>query len=337
MGVIASTNPTLMDVAKLKEPDGGIVTDIVEMQSQDNELILDSTWMEANGGTFHRSSQRIGIPEPTWREFYQGVQPTKSTYAQVDEPLGMMEARSQVDKDLADMATDPAQFRLIEAGGHLEGMNQSLAETALYGSVKTSPAKFNGIIPRFNSLKGGGAEVASSENVIDAGGQSTDNTSILLLNWSPRTVFFSYPKGSNAGIAREDLGVNHHARPPDGGAGEFTAYEEKFTQKAGLVVRDWRYVVRICNIDVSNLVGETSAADILKLMTVAYHKIRSLQGGRPAFYVNRTILTMLDIQAQNKANVYLTAGNEESQAKLMFRRIPIRTVDALKNNEDRVV
>lgn len=337
MATLAARNPTLMDVAKLKEPDGGIVTDIVEMQSQDNEILLDATWQEANGGTFHRSSQRIGIPEPTWREFYQGVQPTKSTYAQVDEPLGMMEARSQVDKDLADMATDVAQFRLIEAGGHLEGMNQSLAQTTIYGSVKTSPARFNGLAPRFSALKDGGTPAASSENVIDAGGQSTDNTSIWLINWSPRTVFFAYPKASNAGISREDLGVNHHARPPDGSAGEFTAYEEKFTQKAGLVVRDWRHVVRICNIDVSNLVGETSAADILKLMTVAYHKVRSLSAGRPAFYANRTILTMLDIQAQNKANVYLTIGREESEAKLSFRRIPIRTVDAIVNDEDRVV
>jgi hypothetical protein len=332
MATLGATNPTLMDVAKLTEPNGGIVTDVVEMMTQDNEILLDATWQEANGGTFHRSSIRTGIPEPTWRSFYQGVLPSKSSYAQVDEPLGMMEARSQVDKDLADMATNRDQFRLIEAGGHIEGMNQSLVGTAIYGSVTTSPAKFNGLAPRFNLLS-----AASGENIIDAGGTSTDNTSIWLINWSPRTVYFAYPKGSSAGIQREDLGVNNHARPPDGGTGEFSAYEEKFTQKAGLVVRDWRHVVRAANIDKSNLVDETSAADILKLMTAMVHKLPSMAGGRLAFYTNRTVLTMLDIQAQAKANVYLTAGEEEGRAKISFRRIPIRKVDQILNTEARVV
>jgi hypothetical protein len=136
---------------------------------------------------------------------------------------------------------------------------------------------------------------------------------------------------------REDLGVNNHARPPDGSSGEFSAYEEKFTQKAGLVVRDWRHVVRAANIDKSNLVDETSAADILKLMTAMVHKLPTAGGGgRTAFYVNRTVMTMLDIQAQQKANVYLTAGEEEGRAKVAFRRIPIRKVDQILNNESRV-
>jgi len=80
------------------------------------------------------------------------VQPTKGSYATVDEPLGMMEARSVIDKDLADMETDIQQFRLLEAGGFLEGMNQDLVATALYGAVSTSPAKFNGLAGRFNAI-----------------------------------------------------------------------------------------------------------------------------------------------------------------------------------------
>lgn len=329
MSTIAPTNPTLADIAKVTEPDGGIVTDVVEMLKQDNEIIMDATYQEANGGTFHRSSIRTGIPEPTWRKFYQGVAPSKSSYAQVDEPLGMMEARSQVDKDLADMSANPGQFRLLEAGGHIEGMNQSFAATAFYGSVATSPAKFNGLAPRFNSLA-----AASGENIIDAGGTSTDNTSLWLIGWSPRTAFFTYPRGTQAGLQRQDLGTNDHARDEDGN--EYSAYEEKFTWKCGLVVRDWRYVVRAANIDKSNLVDETSAADILKLMTAMSHKVPSLSGPRFAFYVNRTVMTMLDIQAQNKSNVYLTVGQEEGQAKVSFRGIPIRKVDQLLNSEDRV-
>jgi hypothetical protein len=331
MGVIAATNPTLMDVAKLKEPDGGIVSDVVDMLAQDNELYLDSTWMEANGGTYHRTAVRIGLPDPTWRSYYQGVQPTKGSYAQVDEPLGMMEARSVVDKDLADMETDIQQYRLIEAGGFLEGMNQSLTETALYGAVTTSPAKFNGIMGRFNSKA-----APSGENIVDAGGTGSDNTSILIVQWHPRTVFFAYPKGSSAGVSREDLGINNNAIPPDGSSGVFSAYEEKFTQKAGLVVRDWRSIVRVANIDVSNLIAETTPADILKMLAIGIDKIKKVDGGRIVIYGNRTIKTMLRIQAMSKANVYLTVGSEEGRPKLSFDGYPIRLLDKLLNTEARV-
>lgn len=331
MSTLAATNPTLMDIAKLQEPNGGVVTDVVEMLNQTNPFLDEATWMEANGGTYHRSAIRTGIPDPTWRSYYQGVQPTKSSYAQVDEPIGMMEARSQVDVDVLAHSGNPGQVRLIEAQGHLEGMSQALVDTALYGSVSTSPQKFNGVMPRYNSLSS-----ASGENIIDAEGESTDNCSILLVGWSPRTVFFTYPQGSAAGIKREDLGVNHQADPPDGSSGKFSAAEEKFTQKAGLVVKDWRYIARAANIDVSNLTGETSAADILKLMAAMVDKLPSLSAVRLAFYVPRVVSTMLRIQCMSRANVYLTVGQEEGKKKTHFDGIPINMVDKMRITEDRV-
>lgn len=331
---IAATNPTLMDVAKVTEPDGGITTDLVEMLRQDNPILEDATVLEANGGMYHRSSIRTGMPEPTWRMFYQGVLPVKSTYAQVDEPIGMMEARSQVDQDLAEMSANPQQFRLLEAGGIIEGMNQAMVETVLYGSVSTSPQKFNGLLPRFASKS---ATVASSENVIDAGGTGSDNTSILVVHWSPRTVFLTYPKGSTAGLQRTDLGLNHHATPPDASSGEFSAYEEKFTWKCGLVVRDWRYVVRIANIDVSNLTEQSNPAAILELLAVAVDKIPSTGGGgRTVIYVNRTVSTMLRIQTMKQSNVLVTPGREEGMQKRSFDEIQIRKLDQLLNTETRV-
>ena len=332
MATLAATNPTAMDIAKLVEPNGGVTTDVVEMLHQFNPFMDEATYLEANGGTYHRTSIRTGLPDPTWVQYYQGVQPGKSSYAQVDEPIGSMEARSQVDQRLLKNSGNPGQIRLIESQGHLEGMSQSLVDTALYGSVATSPSKFNGIMPRYSSLS-----AASGENIIDAGGTSTDNASILLINWSPRTVFFTYPQGSSAGVKREDIGVNHQAIPPDGSSGVFTAEEEKFMQDCGLVVKDWRHIVRAANIDVSNLIAESSAADILKLMAIMVDKLPSLDGGRLAFYVPRVVSTMLRIQTMSKNNVYLTVGGEEGKRKTHFDGIPINKVDKMRITEDRVV
>jgi hypothetical protein len=331
---IAATNPTLMDFAKVTEPDGGITTDLVEMLKQDNPILEDATVMEANGGMYHRSSVRTGMPEPTWRMFYQGVLPTKSTYAQVDEPIGMMEARSQVDMDLADMSSNPNQFRLLEAAGHIEGMNQAMIETLLYGAVSTSPQKFNGIMPRYSSKS---TTVATSENIIDAGGTGSDNASILVVNWSPRSVFLVFPKGTQAGLQRTDLGTNHHATPPDGSSGEFSAYEEKFTWKCGLVVRDWRHIVRIANIDVSNLIAQSNAAAILELLAIAMDKFPDDgMGGRRVIYVPRTVSSMLRIQTMKQANVQLTVGGEEGRKKVRFDDVPIEKLDQLLLTESRV-
>lgn len=324
---IASNNLTLADIAKQTDPDGQIA-DVVELLTQDNEILLDMSWEEANGGTYERVTMRTGIPEPTWRRFYEGVQPTKSTYAQVDEPLGMMENRSLADAKLVEMSPNPARVRMNEAIGILEGFNQSFTQTLLYGDVSSSPAKFNGFLPRFDDLS-----AASGENVIDAGGTGTDNASILLVNWSPRTVYGVIPRGSKAGIQREDLGRQEVL---DGNNRRYTAMEEKFQWDCGLVVKDWRHVVRIANIDKSALVAQSGAAAILELLAAAVDKIPSSMGGRPAIYMPRTVKTMLRIQCMKQTNVYLTIGQEESRAKLMFDGIPIRKVDQMQADEARV-
>jgi hypothetical protein len=291
---------------------------------------MDMSWEEANGGTFHRSSVRTGIPEPTFRRFYEGVTPSKSTYAQIDEPLGMMENRSTVDAKLLDMSPNKERVRMNEAIGILEGFNQAFTQTLLYGDVGTSPAKFNGFLPRFDSLS-----ASSGENIVDGGGTGTDNASILLVNWSPRTVFGVFPRGSKAGLSREDLGRQEVLDTASPGR-RFTAYEEKFQWDCGLVVRDWRHVVRIPNIDKSALVAQSGAAAILELLAAAVDKLPSSMGGRPAIYMPRTVKTMLRIQCMKQSNVYLTLGQEEGRPKLMFDGIPIRKVDQMQADEARI-
>lgn len=324
---IASYNLTLLDIANQTDPKGQIA-DVAELLNQDNEILTDMTWEEANGGTFHRESVRTGIPEPTWRRFYEGVTPSKSTYAQVDEPLGMMEARSTTDAKMLDMAPNKERVLMNDSMGVLEGFNQAFVQTLLYGDVSSSPAKFNGLLPRFDTLS-----AASGENIVDAGGTGTDNASILLVNWSPRTVFGVYPRGSKAGLNREDLG---NQEVVDSSGRRFTAREIKYQWDCGLVVRDWRHVVRVANIDKSALVSQSGAAALLELMAAAVDKIPSSMGGRPAFYMNRTLKTMLRIQCMKQTNVYLTVGQEESRPKLMFDGIPIRKVDQMQADEARV-
>jgi len=91
MATLASNNPTLLDLAKRLDPDGKIAA-VAEILNETNEVLMDMTWLEGNLPTGHRTTIRSGIPVPTWRKLYGGVQPTKSTTVQVTDNTGMLEA-----------------------------------------------------------------------------------------------------------------------------------------------------------------------------------------------------------------------------------------------------
>lgn len=332
MTTLSVTNPTLLDLAKRLDPDGKIAT-IVEILSQTNEILEDMTWMEGNLLTGHRSTIRTGIPAPTWRKLYGGVQPNRSTTAQVTDSCGMLEAYAEVDKALADLNGNTSAFRLSEDTPHIEGMNQEISDTLFYGNEGTEPEAFTGLSPRFNSLS-----AANAENIIDAAGTGTDNASIWLVVWGPNTAYGITPKGSTAGLQMRDLG-EVTIESVDGAGGRMQAYRTHYRWDAGLCVRDWRYIVRICNIDKSNLTyNAATGADLIQLMTRALELVPSLTVGRAVFYVSRTIRTFLRTHMVAAVkNSTLSLDTVAGKHVLSFDGVPVRRVDRLAADEARVV
>jgi hypothetical protein len=328
MSILATTHPTLLDVTKRLDPDGKVDT-IAEILSQTNEALDDMVWLEGNLPTGHRTTVRTGLPQPTWRKLYGGVQPSKSLTAQITDSCGMLEAYAEVDKALADLNGNTAAFRLSEEKAHIEGINQELASTLFYGNEGTEPEAFTGFAPRFNSLA-----AANAENIITGGSSDTDNQSIYLVVWGPNTVHGIYPKGSMAGLKMEDKG-QVTIENVDGSGGRMEAYRTHYRWDCGLTVRDWRYVVRIANIDMSALTKNASAgADLIDLMTQACERIPTLSMGRPAFYMSRTLRTFLRRQIVNKvAASTLTMEQVAGKLVTMFDGIPCRRVDSLAGNE----
>lgn len=327
MATLAVTHPTLLDLGKRLDP-GGKIDAIIELLAQTNEVLDDMVWVEGNLPTGHRTTVRTGLPSATWRKLNYGVQPSKSTTAQVTDSCGMLEAYAEVDKALADLNGNTAAFRLSEDRAFIESMNETMADTVFHGDSGTYPERFNGLKVRYNALTG-----TISQNVISGGGSGSDNTSIWLVVWGSNTVHGIYPKGSSAGLSHRDLGevtLFDSASP----AGRYQGYRTHYKWDCGLTVRDWRYVVRICNIDVSDLTGETAgAADLVKLMIKATKRIPQLGMGRPAFYCNRTVSEMLHIQALDKAKYTLRVEDVAGRPVVNCLGIPIRTVDKIASDE----
>lgn len=330
MTLLNSTHPTLLDVTKRLDANGK-VDKIAELLNQNNEILDDMVWLEGNLPTGHRTTVRTGLPTPTWRKLYGGVQPTKSTTAQITDACGMLESYAEVDKALADLNGNTAAFRLSEDRANIEGMTQKFASTLFYGNEGTEPEAFTGFAPRFNDKN-----AANGDNIIRSGASapdSTDNTSIWLVVWGPNTVHGIYPKGSKAGLYSEDKG-QVTIENIDGAGGRMEAYRTHYRWDCGLSVRDWRYVVRV-TLDQEDLVkNANSGPDLIDLMTQALEIVPSLSMGRPAFYCNRTIRSFLRRQIMNKvAGSTLTMDEVAGKKVVSFDGVPVRRCDAILNTE----
>jgi hypothetical protein len=182
---------------------------------------------------------------------------------------------------------------------------------------------------RYSSLS-----ASNGSHIIDGGaaGGQTDCSSIWLLSLGENSLHGIYPQGSVAGVQHEDLGLQDAF---DSSSNRYRAYMDHFKWDCGIALRDWRQCVRIANIDISVLISETSAADLVKLMTKAYHRVQNLKSGRMGWYMNRTVFEYLDIQRQ--ASVSAGGGinwdNVDGMARPSFRGIPIYVVDQLTQAE----
>lgn len=334
MATIGNTYIGLIDQYKQTGPDGQITSDIIEMLQQSNPILTDAVTIECNDGTSNKATVRTGIPDGTWRDLYGYVQPSKTTNKQITDTTGMLENWSSVDPDLVKLAgTNGNQIRLNEASGILDGMANQVAEAMFYGNEAGNASEFTGLSPRFNDLS-----AENGSQIIDAGGTGTDNASIWMVVWGVNTVHALYPRGTMAGVERKDLG--EIVETNDQGAKRLML-SEQFKWHIGLTVKDWRYVARIANIDVSEM--QAGNVDLYAFLRKAYYKLkqREIPGGRAAIYVNSDVMEALDALATNAGTtdnfVRLTPTEVEGQQIMTYRGIPIREVDALINTEARVV
>lgn len=335
MAALTANNPTLLDLAKRTDPDGRI-SSIVEIMNAVNPVLDDLSFIEGNLQTGHRTTIRTGLPTPTWRKLYGGVQPTKSTTVQVTESCGMLEAYAEVDKALADLNGNTASFRLSEDVAHIEGISQEVASKIFYGNEGTTPEAFTGLAPRYNSLS-----AQNADNIIDFGGTGDDNMSIWLCVWGPQTGHGIVPKGSTAGLQMNDKG-QVTIENVDGAGGRMEGYRTHYRFDAGLSIRDWRYFVRICNIDYSVLNAGDAAAitaqkKLISAMIQASERIPQLGKGRASWYVPRNIRENLRLGILEKVANNLSWETVEGKRVMTFDDIPVKRCDALLKTEARVV
>lgn len=318
MTTIGATLPTIADVARRLDPKGAI-DNICEALMQRVALLKDAVWLPGNLPTGHKYTSRTGLPSVGWRRFNQGVALSKSRTAQHTETFGMLTARSEVDVKLCKLNGNEAAFRASEERPFMQAMNHELERATFYASKASDPEQIQGFAPRFNATA-----AAHGSQIIKGGGSGNDNMSIWLIVWGPDTAFMGYPKGSTGGLSQRDLG---EVDAFDSNSRKFRAYANLWEWDFGLVVRDWRAVVRICNIDVSAL---DTTDTLIPLMLRALDQVEDLDAGRPVFYANRKAHTYLRLQSRvNVKNSTLTTDMIGGKRIVSLDGVPIRMTDGL--------
>jgi len=342
--------PTIVDRASRLDGAGKQLA-IAEMLSQHNDLWGDVPFMESSEVDSHLFAFRSSIPSGFWRQYNQGVPYAKSTTGKAKVGLGSLEGYSQVDRKLANHTGNPERFCKSEDAAFVEGMGQTMAQSWFYGNVITNPAQFGGLAMFFNTVNP--ANAANAVNVLDGGGTGSSNTSMWLECFGERTLFGLYPRGSKAGLQTIDHGTARAAY--DALGNPFEAYTMYFSHDMGLCPMDWRYIVRLANIDVTaaGLAG-ANAVDLFlnmdAMLQIVPHISNSTSGIsdtdayddpapgiRPVFHMNRTLRHWMLAQSLRNKNVLLSPEDSAGKPWLRFRGIDIKVVDQLLNTETRVV
>jgi hypothetical protein len=296
--------------------------------TKNNTILDDIPFKEASHVDKNMTVLRRKLPEVYWRRLYRGVPLSKSAVDTVSDPMGMMEARSMIDAKLEEIwGARFRAYRLQETTAFLESMQQEAATAMIYGNVKNNPEGIHGLAPRY--------DYKNSPNVVDGGGTGNACTSAWIVVWGENTAHGIYPRGSKAGLGHKELG---EADYPDDQGNYFRAVGDLYSWNVGLSVRDWRYVVRICNIDTVSLAtaapGDSGYVDLALLFIRAKNMIPNDRRQSAKVYMNDDLMTALEIQKLQRPNLLLTYGEAfHSKSVPHIHGLPIRQVDAILSTE----
>jgi hypothetical protein len=342
MPTLTQSTQSLID--QYKNVDGkGQYIDVIETLNNTAQYCLDDwVWMECNSGLKHTRAIRTGLPTVAWTALYEGIPQSKSAKQTVDDTTGMVEGLSSVDQRQLDLYADnKVAIRSAEARTFVEAISQELMTALFYHNSNANVRLPKGLGARY----GVKATFGAGNQIIDAGGTGSDNTSIWMVEWGYDGLTAIYPKGTVGGVQRENMG---RQRVTDASGNPYYVEEEKIGCNVGFSVGDWQRIVRVANIDVSDMLA--GSVNLYDLLQTAWYRSKTRRiaklhdqkaPGRSVLYCNKDVLMMLDKLAYRSSNangqVYLRPMEIEGKEVLTFRGVPIRETDSLVNTEARVV
>jgi len=193
------TRPTLLDIAKMADPDGK-PAQVLEILNQTNLILPDAPAYPSNAPVGHRVTMRTSLPTAAFTKLNKGVVRSKGTTEQRTDPIGMIAGLSEVDAKLEAIvgASAFAAERQLQDAGFMESMSQLVANTMLYGDTKTNEASFDGLAPRLATEQTSSLLLSQVRKLHASTQPNGDGTSLYIVDWGERGAHIIYPQNSTA-------------------------------------------------------------------------------------------------------------------------------------------
>lgn len=328
MATVGTSYTTLQDIVSRTKPDGSIERELAMRVARKNALLQYLPLREGNKPDGNAIVQAVKLPTVGYVRFNKAPTASKGETAQVTDRVGTLITNSDIHVELAKQNGYEAGWRATEDMLFAEAMSQQVATDIIYANEATDPEKFTGLAPRYGTT----STVRNNPGyyMISGAGTGSDNTSIWILSLGFDGVYGLYGKGQTAGMTMEDQGIKQKA---DRDGNLMDVYRTQFRWNFGLQVKRPGAAVRLCNIDVSNLLAQSSAADLSVLLARGTHLLE--EGlGQTVILMNKTTMAWLDIQAQKETTLGLHNVEDTFGKKIMaYRGIPILQMDAITNAE----
>ena len=307
----------------------------VELLDADTSILNLVPTLEANNITSHEYIQRTALPTVTSRLAGEGTAQSKSETVKQVAHIKIYSSLMKIDKESYELAGSGKQYVESEMRAHMAAQDKKMAEELLYGST-TDITRMAGMSTIYNSLSGN-----ISSNVISAGSVTGgDGMSIWICGLGGNGLNFIYPMGSPAYGFNRTSSSEWSPETDANGKTRFVMFNE-FVINRGYVVPDWRTQVRICNIDRSALLADSTGATINvgNLLMRAQSRLPSAQMaqvGKYEIFMGRTAFECFQVQAYNKSNAGFSYSEVEGKTIYRFNGMKINILDALSVSESTV-
>ena len=325
------TPMTLLDLrSSVQTVDGGIVR-VAEILVEENEALADIPWVAGNLLTGDIHYKRTAMPFAHRRNINQGVKASVSKKEAETDTCIEIVSRSVVDMGELDIAPDAGTYLALEARPHIAVMGETAVRTIFHGD---EAGGILGLRTRYNKIAS--APKDRARQIIDAGGTGTKLTSVYIVKWDTQNLTGIYPKNTAMGLKTVVL-TNQMVPDKDGEL--FRAHVTDYSQYIGLKLRDSRFAVRVCNIDMDDMTTDADARKALfRLLITAKNRIWHVSQGRVVMYMNPDLANIVELAAFEKENTVVgyKEGIQADTRVLTFSGIPIRKNDFQSETEAKV-
>lgn len=303
---------TLLDLAKMNGSDA-VVGLIEEVQNAAPEVsVFDARTIQ---GTSYKTLIRTGLPSVGFRGANEGVDPSKSTFAEKLVQAYILASRVEVDKAILTGHEDgPETLKAIEASGVMETALQKIGAQIYYG-VSVDGKGFPGL-----------QAMVDSSMVVDATGTtSSTGSSVYAVKMGPRFVQLLF--GNNTTF---DLSPWREETLADANGKKFPGEVADLCSWVGLQCVNKHAVARIKNVTADSGKGLTDLllADLLAKFPVGFTPDYIFMNRRSRSQLQKSRTVVLSGQGKTRADQPAIAPLPTE-----YDGIPIIVTDSITSTE----